>query len=655
MRPYPNPFRARASEQHRDLRSFVVTFGPGALELLPTADSLWDRLLVIRSAPGAGKTSLMRVFTVETLQEVSTRLDYLRDLSEKLGELGAIADASPAVLGVLLNLSSDYRSLLDLDPSDARTERLFLQLLDARIMIGTLRATMALGGNRFPEDLDRVAFVALGDAPIDQEIARLGGTNGADIFSRCVDIEERILDALDSLLPVQWEEAELGHSDLYSLRLLSKTRLSLDAKPVPIRPLIMFDDAHELGASQRIELLRRLADRTLDVGRWISERYQALSHQDRMAAFGSKGRDFELLEIELASKGLTQHAHRKRFVHGRFEKVLVDIADRRASRALSRQSAQQVFSDLLPFNREDLLGAKPVEVLETVRDRVESRAASSDRYADWVAEARTLHGYEAAVHWREIEVLITRDMRRAQGELFDVVLDGSLAAERSSSALRDAAAFALAQEFNLPYFAGAGIMAKLGSNNVEQFLTICAALFSEISSALTLGRDPSLTPSAQDRIARRASLDYWRELPRRVPNGLLIQKLVQSIASIAQAENIRSTMPYPPGVTGTALLMSDRERLLDRGQRTEVRGAEELFTALSDAIAHNVILAEPYRRVKNNAYMVLYLNRLLCPRFSLVVGRGGFREKALETMAGWMIDAGGAPANGSPSAQRLEL
>jgi hypothetical protein len=107
---------------------------------------------------------------------------------------------------------------------------------------------------------------------------------------------------------------------------------------------------------------------------------------------------------------------------------------------------------------------------------------------------------------------------------------------------------------------------------------------------------------------------------------------------MAQPDNAKTTVPYPPGVTGTALYMSDRERLLDPGKRDAIPGSEQLLSALSNAISHNVVSAEMDRTVKNRQMMVIYLNRLLCPIFWLPLGRGGYREKKLEVMAKWMID-----------------
>jgi hypothetical protein len=91
--------------------------------------------------------------------------------------------------------------------------------------------------------------------------------------------------------------------------------------------------------------------------------------------------------------------------------------------------------------------------------------------------------------------------------------------------------------------------------------------------------------------------------------------------------------------------MRDRARLLDPDVRKRIAGADTLLRALAGAIGHNLLGAELNRSVKNNQWMVLYLNRMLCARFGLPIGYGGFRERSLEEMCKWMAE----PATGDLS------
>ena len=77
-------------------------FGPGVLELLPPAEGLGN-VRVIRSAPGGGKTSLLRLFTpgsLLTLHAYRTR-DDCKELYQRMRDLGAVSDVGPQVLGVV--------------------------------------------------------------------------------------------------------------------------------------------------------------------------------------------------------------------------------------------------------------------------------------------------------------------------------------------------------------------------------------------------------------------------------------------------------------------------------------------------------------------------------------------------------------------------
>lgn len=99
--------------------------------------------------------------------------------------------------------------------------------------------------------------------------------------------------------------------------------------------------------------------------------------------------------------------------------------------------------------------------------------------------------------------------------------------------------------------------------------------------------------------------------------------------------------------------MSDRAKLRDpRTKATPQMGM--LYRALKSAIAHNVVWIELNYRVKNGDYMVIYLNRLLCPAFDMPLGLGAFRERKLVEMSGWMIEAQ-APQGGLPDQRQGTL
>ena len=643
MRTYPNPFRARASEHHTDHRAFLRNFAGGMLDLLPS--ELWDRPLVLRSAPGAGKTSLMRVFTAPSLALLHEDPNDFRTLHERLEELGALGPAGPQVLGVLLNLERDYRALTAVGAPEDVSLRLFFRLLDARIMATVVRAALSAA-----DETDPATFLLHPtDGSEPDLVDRLGGLDGPGILAYAQGVEREVANLLDSLLPVRWADVRTGHADLYSLTVLSTTTIEVAGRALPMRPLLMLDDGHALAPHQREQLVRRLMDRKLGVGRWYAERFEALSTKELMEGT-TEGRDYILLELEALARGRGQRRSTA------FERILVEAGNLRAGRSLARYADEdEDFFELLEVEPDELLGQTPGAVVAAARNRLEQVVAGRSRYADWVTGTDRLEGYAAALRCRELEILIRKDERRAQQQLFEITLDEDELVRSQSSRVAEAARLFLAREHGLPFYCGPEVLPRLGSQNVEQFLTLCGDLFEQMLARLTLKRRPRIGAGEQDTVVRRASERLWLELPRRVPHGRDVQRFLVAVLALAQSETFRDTAPYAPGVTGVALAMRERERLLDADTRAAMPGAQSLFDAIGSAVAHNVVSVTLDYSVKGDRVMVIYLNRLLCPRFMLPLGRGGFRERRLEEMAGWLADTKADRALEIHAAEQLPL
>lgn len=631
MSIYVNPFYARASEQHIDAHQFVSTFGAGALDMLP--GSSWDRLVLLRSSPGAGKTSLMRLFEPENLRWALDRMQG-EPIQRELVAIGAIDATRPLKLGVLIDLDRDYRSLLDLPMPQEAARRLFFRLLDVRILVGAMRSALAIVNQAFPQGVERMELRSnSGDARVTALIERLGGPTAQGMLTYARQTESETLRLLDALLAIDMRDMPDGHNELYSLELLERAHFEVGGQPIDGQPLIMFDDGHQLDRSQRDSLLDELRRRRPTVARWYSERFEALSDQELLSGVGDEGRDVELVDLDsIARQGSTDG---RRFVRGRHDKVLADVARRRAAPSLAVYAQEgREFLDLLEGDRESSLPDAGA-VIPVLSQRVMAIAGEEPRYAGWIREAEALTGLEAAIRWRELEVLVLRDQNR-QPDLFDDPLTEGDLADRTSSAVREGAALAVAGEFNLPYYFGGPMVVRLGSHNADQFLNLCGDLFAEMLVDVSLGRSPRLNATRQHRVLLRASERFWESIPRTVPNGRDVQVLVREIVAIAEEENAKPRMPYPPGVTGTALLMSERQLLLDPAYRARHPSSERLFRALAAAVAFNVLQADLDYSVKKNRYMVLYLNRLLCPRFGLPLGFGAFKERRLTEMTNWM-------------------
>jgi hypothetical protein len=522
---------------------------------------------------------------------------------------------------------------MDLGVGSDISRKLFFRLLDAHIMSDLCSAAVALAGGTLPDDLPSLELAAKGTAA--EALDRLGGPLGVDLWRHARQADSEIHDLLDSVVPISWEGV-VGHGTLYSLRALSSVEITIGGTASKVRPLIMFDDGQELATEQRRLLLDVLTDRELSVARWYTERHSALT-DDEVVGDGEPGRGHHILPLESKARSMGGQIRNGRRLRA-FEAMLIDVADRRARKPLAdyADETDTEFAEFLDGEDSNEIDKRSGEASLVVRQRVLALAGGTGRYDEWLASAEPLGGYEAASRWRELEILITRDRDRTQLALLDLPLsDGDLKAA-SGSSIREAAALFLRQEFRLPYYFGSQRLARLGSQNVEQFLALSGDLFDEMLALVTLGQRPWIDPIAQDRIVRATSDAYWRSIPQRRSYGRDIQHLLLRIGTLARRDTYRPKAPYAPGVTGTALSMRDRARLLDPAEREKIPGAESLFRALAGAIGHNLLFAELNRSVKNDQWMVLYLNRMLCARFGLPIGYGGFRERPLIEMCEWM-------------------
>jgi hypothetical protein len=608
---------------------FLKTFGVGALDLLP--EHVWDRPVLIQSAPGAGKTSLLRTFSAEALREVATHPVEFDALYERMTELEVIDGQHVRILGIRLGLKRDYGLIDDLKFDDDVLARVFFRLLDAKLVRAVADALRHAAPEVHPDNI-RWEPSAEGEEALD----RLGGPRLTDLLAWARKAHRELLAHLDSVFPP--EDGDVGaHHFPYTVRALDGASFTVDGKDLGVRPLLMFDDAQEIGQYRRARLLDALIDRDLLLHRWVAERYEALT-ADQMIGDGEIDRAYAVVRIEAQARSLRPGGARRLSASKTrgFERLLLEISDRRATQTL-RGVAEEAreFSELLDSEIDDTderLRAAQSEL----NARLAETAEGNSRYDEWLAWATTRPGYRGAVERRVVEILITRDKGRKQDTLFMVALTREELQARWDSLLAEAGSLFLRDEFGLPFYFGADRLTKLASENIDQHLTLSGGLFEEVLTRVTLNRPLKLDAFRQDRIVWMASEQFWREIPPRLPTGRDVQQLLLNVAALCRRDTYRATAPYPPGATGTAISMKDRQLLIDPDWRRDTPGAPELYDALSSAIGHNLLRAELDYSVKNDRWMVLYLNRLLCARFGLALGYGGFRERPIAELCSWM-------------------
>ncbi len=619
-----NPFRLRLAEHIESDTTFLRLFESSVLEALPDS-ALRQPLLVLRSAPGGGKTSILRLFSPSVLRTLVTHREQspFRELADRLQRIGAISTRGLEVVGVRISCGQSFADVDALSAPSPRPERLLFSLLNARIVIAAMREMADYMKGRGHDALSQVRLNISAVWP-----SGLGADpkNAEELLAWAVAQEAAVCAELDALTPAGGTGAAPGQDRLLALSLLEPERLQPPGAERFPAMLIQLDDFHLLTNRQRQRVLDAITTLRSGTPVWLAERLEAIEGELVQA---QTGRDGTTIHLEAF---WSERSPRK------VEQFMLNVADRRSQSALDVEV--QSFEDCLQSRPSvGRWKVKTTEALALIRNRVVS-GDPNGVYRRWRAEVEErsyVDNFEEAVTWRALEIHIARDQARTQRELFSLPREPDLLEEREAADIRTAAELFLCTEMKLPFYYGGDCLARLASRNVDQFLEIAGDLFEEVVSASVLRQALQLSAERQDDIIRRVARRWFDGLASRVRHGQKLLRFLGSAARMAREETFRPTAPYAPGVTGFAYAASEHEDL--------ERRIPELAGLLENAVAENVLSLNANARVKGRDWMVFYFNRLLCAHFGLPVQFGGFREQRMGTLQRWL---GGANSVATP-------
>lgn len=636
-----NPFLYRAADVRSgsmaEDRTFVNLFGISALELIKeNTHGLWEIPLILISAPGGGKSSLMRIFSpgaLHYIQETSSLRGSRQNLSDHMNELGAFKDGEPYALGIWLKMSDEYHSFLY--NGNTNQHGLFYAMLNSRIFLSALNGICELKNLAVAKDLSQLTLSLRSGAKSGtiKSWSKWGDENGEVFYNKMADLEASLCDMIDDPF---WngDPSSLSHTALWSIDLLANLDIIKDSELFTFRPLIMLDDVHELAENQIKHLFKLLMSRQLPIPFWVSLRKQALGLEnilaERIGTGVEKGRDYQIIDFEKSSRG-------------DFRKRVLEISTLRVqSVAAQIGSLDQEFVNFISDEREEIFlknfGEKEVQ---EIKNRVSSAAKHDLTMFQKIAseiENQCTVTHDLCRRLRMLEILIQREVGKKQKYFsFCEISSETLKKHESNKAVVEAAELFLAKEYKLPYYFGALRLITLSSFNIHQFLKLAGSLFDEIMMAIRLDRDADsfISPERQNIIINKIAKDFLREIPIMVLHGNKVFRLIQSIGDMCRNETYRPTAPYAPGVTGTALSMYEFEILVKRAKNGEPPFLE-LYQTIESAIAYNILEPDPNYKCKGKEFLVLNINRLLCVPFQLPLQKGGFREQKLSTFLKWM-------------------
>lgn len=622
-----NPFRIRASQRATADEEFVRLFGAGAIDLLENVRDPWGSVVFLRSAPGGGKTTFLRLLTPRPLGLVNSLAGgstTVKATQEALREVGAISVDGPELLGTMVEFTSEFRELAAFD----RGNSLFRELVNSRIVIATLRAVLERLGRPFPRDLDEISF----EWEPESGSTIPAAAKGRELFDWASQIETDFYGRMDVL--GEPEPVRGGHARLDGLKWFANSRITGPLGPVEVVRVLLFDELQTLSASQRRSLLDFVTGARAQCGVWIAERLETLTHKDLLSEGALEDRDYSgVIQLE------RQWSDRRRNVYARF---VENIAKLRAAKA-DNFGDRDLFSMISSGDELAVWAPRFEQACADIEARILASRGNSPLYDLWLEAARNMSGsaVERAIQWRMTEILVARDQRNEQQAFDFVSLSTEELDKRQSSGLARAAEHFVRTEIEAPIYFGRDAISDVSSFNVEQYLAVGGELFEEISAKIQYLRDLPMPLSAdrQHSIIRNVAKARWNDLARRLPLGRDAKTLLEGIGTFCHRQTFRETAPYAPGVTGIGITMQDRETLIDTPD-DQIKHLRDLRDLLTSLVAHNLLVPRLDHSNKNKRFVVFYLNRLLCVHFGLPLGYGGWREKKIKDLIAWQEHGG---------------
>lgn len=621
-----NPFRLRASKRSVRDEQFVKLFAAGALDLLNDVDDPWSGVLFLHSAPGGGKTTLLRLLTPGPLRKIfRMQDDAIRPTRDALLKAGAITAEGLAILGVTIAFTNEYRDLDEIGEAVGRAKGVFRALINARIVLATLRALLERAEQSYPDDLGQLKASW---SPVDGATIP-ADASGLELHQWASQIEEGVFEVLDDL-GGNGKPLPRAATGLEALHWLATAQLSDAGGIIDLKRVLLLDDLQFLSDDQSSWLRETLTTARASCGIWIAERLEALPAEDLLAEGALEDRDYDG-EIRL------ERRWRKRGpAYVKFVDQIADLRARDADGFEGRSFFPALADDLDAAVWDKKFNAQ----VEAIEKRLLTRVGNQHRYAQWLDQRRTMAGTsrERALAWRELEVLIERDLARAQRAFdFDALTEDDLS-DKESAGVRAAADIFLARDAEAPFYFGRHKLAALSSSNVDQFVEIAGDLFEELAAKSTgrRGADTAvLSAERQHALLKRAAERRWDGIPRRVPRGYEARRFLEALGAFCQSQTYRPSAPYPPGVTGFGITMLDRARLIDDSRSANTFG--ELRTMLAALVSQNLLEPTLDHKNKGESLLIFNLNRLLCAHFDLPLGYGGWRKKSLKELTDWLV------------------
>lgn len=611
---YKNPFAIRASERIETEERFLELFSSEPLIYLENNyanDELWGTLTYILSSPGAGKTTLLRLFSPTVLQRVNEKSNGI--IFRKLKKLQVKNSDRILKSGVYLQMGRDYELLEDDDLFSQREQRrIFLSLLNVRIVLSVLKTCMTLAGIKYTA-LKEIVYKP--ELPFPQFGELKETYTGKELLDWATEQEQKVCEFLDSfVIPVDWIK---GYDDLFSLRAMKASWFTYNNAPLCDEFIFQIDDGHKLTDRQKKIIRSEIVEKRLNVTMWVAERLEALGTQNILGDINIKGRDYQEILLETLPQG--KYNKMARAIAAMRSKVSYDGID--LFSYLSDISTENYTSVYNEASRKYLTQMEKLPVYDNFRDCINA-LSNEDPYAR-VVRSRAMLMYAS----RQDECgmrLFGYDPK----EMDNILNNGDY--------ISSAEELLPGEISKLPQYYGQQTLIDLSSGNIEQFLGLASKMYELLLSKKIMDvANYDVTPEEQDKIVSEYCKNRLDEV-KRLRQGNKIHAFLMNIMDFCRDQTFTARYSYHT-VSGFAVQEENSGKYGNDGFWFQNAANEELATILKECLAYNLLEKDTsFQGKKGLQWSVYYLNNWLCAYAHLPLKRGGWRKLSLNKLSKWL-------------------
>lgn len=609
-----NTFFVKYMEPAEHDSEFLSLICPRLFEYLDR--DCFNRVVIINSSPGGGKSTLLQMFTPSRLKELlkNKSKDTYKDTFQRLEQLGVIGNDID-ILGITIPCGQDNYSLIEEIYSNGKAVQAFFKLINLRILKKTILALCEL------YDLDSKKNISFERIPIEWEALIDFEANGENMYRWAVKEDREMCSQINEM------ESEavfsVAFNNLAVFRLIEPDNILVNGNKIKQKVLVMFDDGHTLTQNQRQYFLQTLFRTRPNIGVWFSQRLIALSKMELLGEDAKAGREYRSINIDLYVKDNRDG----------FYKSLKDVADRRVSFTYKEEG----FEDRLEKEFSTAYLEKNVlPAIEKMKRKVNA-ACENNLYYSIVVEylesldAQTDSIYEIAVKWRTLLILIARQNVRPQQVLPFVPLYDRETFMVEYKKIKSIAEYYMCIEYDIPYYYGLDTICKLSSFNVEEFLNLAGEVFERrlaLNYIIRRRRKQEISLAEQEEILKKSAALRWKSIEQAFTYGDVVQNFLKNIVKIAVATREEKRASYSGGTyTGIGIDKKEFDRMLNHEEQNKA------INILRTCVAYNFLILEEVCQGKSGRLVnVFYLNRWICMNFQLPLQYGGWKPISIKQL-----------------------